>query len=295
MSYKYLSKILGTGAVIASTAILAFSTPAMAWSECNGNPSGGNEGSVTGRAPGHSNSPYGSQVRKAKHQIGDRSNTCYADGSAISNVNAFNDHFWQSASGSTMFFNESGDSFRSELREEREFRVDDNDNDYVRTRARIIRKRDGLEEVTIAQLHSEDSRGPVARLAWVDSGVVSDVNGNSPEGMWLSIRQSPTCSGGSTCFSHTYVGNIDGSYRTYRLGLWGSRLRLSVNGSYIPIVREDIFDDDNDGNLSESKSGNFIELNGTAWDGKNLYLKAGAYVNSDGEARVGHRDFRFFE
>ena len=266
MKKPYLNRLASAAAL--SLMLLVVPATASAWQCTEGSVSGNNVGPQSGSAPGHSSSKYGSQIRKAKLQIGDDSDTCFDQDGSIGNVNAFNDHFWLSSSGNTVFFEESGDSFRSELREEREFTVDNSGNDYVRTRAKILKRQGGIEEITIAQLHSEDSRGPVARLNWAASGVNTDVDGNSPEGMWLSLRQSPTCSGGSSCFSHTYVGNIDGSYRTYRLGLWGNQLRLSVDGNYINIVREDIFDDDNDNNYSEKKTSNSINLNNSEWDGQ---------------------------
>lgn len=292
MKKSYFNKLTGAAAISAMLFIIP--STASAWQCTEGSVSGNNVQQRSGSAPGHSSSRYSSEIQKTKLQIGDDSDTCFDEGRSIGNVNAFNDHFWLSSSGQTVFFEESGDSFRSELREEREFTVDDSGNDYVRTRARVIRRSGGIEEVTIAQLHSENSRGPVARLNWADSGVNTDVNGNSPEGIWLSIRQSPTCRGGNSCFSHSYIGNIEGSYRTYRLGLWGNRLRLSINGNFVDLVHEDIFDNDNDGNLSERKTSNSINLNNTDWDGQRLYLKLGAYINSSGSSRVGHRNIRFF-
>ncbi len=279
-------------AIISAATLAMSSTPAMAWQCTSGSVSGSDvQERSSGSAPGASSSKYSSQIRKAKLQIGDDSDTCFASGNPIRDSDAFNDHFWLSTNGNVVTFDEEGDSFRSELREEREFTVDNSGNDYVRTRARVISRSGGIEEVTIAQLHSEDSRGPVARLNWADAGVNTDVDGNSPEGIWLSLRQSPTCTGGNDCFSHSFIGNIEGSYRTYRLGLWGNRLRLSIDGVYQNILREDIFDESNSSNRI---SNNSINLNGTAWDGQNLYLKAGAYVNSDGGARVGHKDLWFF-
>ena len=294
MKKSYFNKFASIAAV--SAILLALPSVAFSWQCTEGSVSGNNVQEIDNRrAPGHSSSPYGSQIRKAKLQIGDESDTCFAEGNSIGDVDAFNDHFWLSSSGNTVYFEETGDAFRSELREQREFTVDQSGNDYVRTRARILNREGGVEEITIAQLHSEDSNGPVARLNWAAAGVNTDVDGDSREGIWLSIRQSPTCSSGSsTCFSHSYVGNIDGSYRTYRLGMWGNRLRLSVDGNYVNLEMEDIFDLDNDGNRGEKTTRTTINLNNTAWDGQRLYLKLGSYINSDGGGRSGHRDVRFF-
>lgn len=283
-------------AALASCSALMLA-PAVHASECfNSNVSGDNtEAAPSGRSsPGESASQHGAQVRKAKLQIGNGSDTCYSE-SEISNSDAQNDHFWLSKSETFIYFEESGNKHRSELREEREFEVDDSGSNYVRTKAKIIKKADGLKEVTIAQVHAENTSGPLARLAWADAGVHTDVDGNSPEGMWLALRQSGSCSSSSSsCFSHSYLGNIDGSYKTYRLGIWDGDLRLKVYNTYVNIVREDIFDDDNDGNYSEKKTSDSIDLTGTEWDGEKLYLKVGAYLNSSGKARVGHTNLWFF-
>ena len=76
--------------------------------------------------------------------------------------------------------------------------------------------------------------------------------------------------------------------------MWGNQLRLSVDGNYVNLEMEDIFDLDNDGNRGEKTTRTTINLNNSAWDGQRLYLKLGSYINSDGGGRSGHRDVRFF-
>jgi len=277
---------------LASAFSLSLSPSADAF-ECNRYVGGGDPAPApNGTAPGHANSPFAVEVQKAKLQIGDESDTCFSQ-NEISDIDAFNNHFWLSGSQTTILFKEYGDSHRSELREEREFKIGDPGNDYLRAKIKLTHKYQGAERITLAQVHSQDSSGPVARLAWYAEGAVKDVDGNSPEGIWVTLRQGPSCSG-STCFSHSYIGDIEENYTTYRMGIFKGAFRLKVGNTYVDLVREDIFDDDNDGDFAEKKTSNAIDLTGSDWDGKDLYLKLGIYINSEGGGRAAHRVVAFF-
>jgi hypothetical protein len=248
-------------------------------------------------APGYVSGNQRTEVRKAKLQVGPSSTTCYSQ-SQIKNSNSKNDHFYTTSDGSIIYFYESGESNRSELREEREFKISENTSEsrYIRINSKFVSKSSNLGKAIFAQVHVDESgqKGPLAALKWAAAGEQKDAYNNSPEGIYLSLRRTMNCSG-TNCFTHIYVGNYDETFKTYRLGLFNGKLRLKVNNSYINLPRKDIYDEDGDGNLSEVKTGSSIDLrNNTDWKDKKLYLKTGVYINTDGNAKVATKNLKFF-
>ncbi|GAA58422.1 hypothetical protein P20652_0276 [Pseudoalteromonas sp. BSi20652] len=290
MQQTYITPIIKASAV--TIALLSFS-PSNAIASCNysGNAPSGSY------APGNVSGNQRTEVRKAKLQVGPSSTTCYTQ-STIKNSSSKNDHFYTTSDGSVIYFYESGESNRSELREEREFKISENTSSsrYIRINSKFVSKSSNLEKAIFAQVHVDESgqKGPLAALKWAAAGEQKDAYNKSPEGIYLSLRRTMNCSG-TDCFTHIYVGNYDETFKTYRLGLFNGKLRLKVNNSYINLPRIDIYDEDGDGNRTEVKTGSAIDLrNNSDWKDKKLYLKTGVYINSAGNAKVATKNLKFY-
>ena len=290
MQHKYTTTI---SAISVLAVLLLGASSGKAMASCNYS-SNAPSGSY---APGYVSGNQRTEVRKAKLQVGPSSTTCYSQ-SQIKNSSSKNDHFYTTSDGSVLYFYESGDSNRSELREEREFKISENTSSsrYIRINSKFVSKSSNLGKAIFAQVHVDESgqKGPLAALKWAAAGEQKDAYNNSPEGIYLSLRRTMNCSG-TDCFTHIYVGNYDETFKTYRLGLFNGKLRLKVNNSYINLPRKDIYDEDGDGNKSEVKTGSSIDLRNNAdWKNKKLYLKTGVYINTDGSAKVATKNLKFY-
>lgn len=233
-------------------------------------------------------------IALAKLQAPD-SSSCIAQ-NQIAEEDAFNEYFWGNRTWSLTNFRIQGIGKRSEVREEREFRTAD--GGAVTGRFKV---KDWINEPTkiiFMQIHTKSGTGsdggPLATLSWADEGVLVEDNGQSREGMYLTIRSTPQCTSDvENCSSDIWLYNSSNAYRKWELGIDGDKnVYVKRNGRQLSFDYKSVFGDADYENVDR------ISLAGTNWeDADDLYLKLGVYVpkgrNDDSGARVAYRWIAF--
>lgn len=169
-----------------------------------------------------------------------------------------------------MMFRISGDSNRAELRQMREWKPKDAiaSNSTVGMRGEVDLKfpsTPSLLQYTFAQIHTTGNLGnptkPFLRLVWM-----REKEGRS-DGIWAVVRQS------------VFQNVTEWYYLTSRRdGLMSFDITMKQSGLFVSIDNKMLFSD------------NDVSY----WNDVESYFKAGAYLQDEGEARVGFNSLEYY-
>jgi hypothetical protein len=154
-------------------------------------------------------------------------------------------------SGTYMQFYQHESGKRTELRQCDEWNVESSSSKKLNANVKVFQGLSGIKEFTYAQIHEAGGTGPMVRMAWHNSKY------GYTDYLFAAVRTRP-----GTSVTHYPIAPRLSGFFDLELNVQNSRLIIKYNG----ITK--------------------VDVGVSAYNGKNMYFKAGVYNQSKGAAKV---------